>query len=326
MVEMKEVLVSIKCLVYNHEPYLRQCLDGFVMQKTNFVFEAIVHDDASTDSSAAIIREYAEKYPNIIKPIFETENQYSKKDGSLGRIMNAAIHPNAKYIALCEGDDYWIDPYKLQKQVDFLESNEDYGLSFTDCKVFHEDRAILEEPKRDCTDLPIDDCYFNLLLEKNVIPTLTVVVRKDLYLAACNFINGTIWDRMLWIFVAKKCRFKYMKCSTGVYRILRESASHSQNPKILLANWDRGTRDLLDMLYKMNLSEKQLRAFIAVRGKYLLFLSYQAKDSSKAEFYYNLLKQYNILRLVDKVNYYSTKYYFWDKIFSFVRFVGRKLR
>lgn len=70
-------LVSIRCLVYNHEAYLRQCLDGFVMQKTNFRFEAIVHDDASTDGSAAIIREYAEKYPDIIKPIFETENQYS---------------------------------------------------------------------------------------------------------------------------------------------------------------------------------------------------------------------------------------------------------
>lgn len=124
----ERILVSIRCLVYNHEPYLRQCLDGFVMQKTNFAFEAIVHDDASTDGSAAIIREYAEKYPDIIKPIYETENQYSKKDGSLEKIMNAAIHPNAKYIAICEGDDYWTDPYKLQKQFDFLESHSDYSL------------------------------------------------------------------------------------------------------------------------------------------------------------------------------------------------------
>lgn len=69
-----EPLVSIRCLAYNHEPFLRECLDGFIMQKTNFAFEAIVHDDASTDRSAAIIREYAEKYPDIIKPIYETEN------------------------------------------------------------------------------------------------------------------------------------------------------------------------------------------------------------------------------------------------------------
>ena len=78
--DSRELMVSIRCLVYNHEPYLRQCLDGFVMQQTNFRFEAIVHDDASTDGSAAIIREYAAKYPDIIKPIYETENQYSKRD------------------------------------------------------------------------------------------------------------------------------------------------------------------------------------------------------------------------------------------------------
>ncbi len=119
-------LVSIQCLVYNHEPYLRQCLDGFVMQKTSFKFEAIVHDDVSTDGSAAIIREYAEKYPDIIKPIFETENQYSKKDGSLERIVHEAC--KGKYIALCEGDDYWIDPLKLQKQVDILEDSEEYSI------------------------------------------------------------------------------------------------------------------------------------------------------------------------------------------------------
>ena len=123
-------LVSIRCLVYNHEPYLRQCLDGFVMQKTTFPFEAIVHDDASTDGSATIIREYAEKFPDIIKPIYETENQYRKHNGSLTRIMDAAMHPNSKYIALCEGDDYWTDPNKLQVQVDFLESHPDYSMCF----------------------------------------------------------------------------------------------------------------------------------------------------------------------------------------------------
>ena len=125
---MSEVkpLVAIHCLVYNHEPYLRDCFEGFVMQQTNFPFVAIVHDDASTDNSAAIIREYEEKYPDIIKPIYEAENQYSKRDGSVTRIMNAAIDATgAKYVAMCEGDDYWTDPLKLQKQVDFLNNNLD---------------------------------------------------------------------------------------------------------------------------------------------------------------------------------------------------------
>ena len=132
-----DVLVSIRCTVYNHEPYLRQCLDGFVMQKTNFRFEAIIHDDVSTDNSANIIREYAAKYPDIIKPIFETENQYSKHDGSLMRIMTEACR--GKYFAGCEGDDYWTDPLKLQKQVDYLESHPDCMLCFTNAIMHWED-------------------------------------------------------------------------------------------------------------------------------------------------------------------------------------------
>lgn len=131
----ERILVAIKCLVYNHEPYLRDCFEGFVMQKTNFRFVAIVHDDYSTDHSADIIREYAEKYPDLIKPIFETENQWCKKDGSLARIMDNRIDATgAKYIALCEGDDYWIDPLKLQKQVDFMESHPECSVTFHRCK------------------------------------------------------------------------------------------------------------------------------------------------------------------------------------------------
>lgn len=131
-----KILVAIKCITYNHEPYIRECLEGFIMQKTNFKFVAIVHDDASTDGTANIIKEYAEKYPDIIKPIFEIENQYSKKDGSLQRIMNDAIEATgAKYVAMCEGDDYWIDPYKLQKQVDFMEANPDYSMCFHGAEI-----------------------------------------------------------------------------------------------------------------------------------------------------------------------------------------------
>ena len=104
MTDNKEIKVTVRCITYNQKEYIRQCLDGFVLQQTNFRFEAIVHDDASTDGTAEIVREYAEKFPDIIKPIFETENQYSKHDGSLGRILNA--HTRGKYVAICEGDDY----------------------------------------------------------------------------------------------------------------------------------------------------------------------------------------------------------------------------
>lgn len=123
------MLVSICCLVYNHEKYLRDALEGFVKQQTDFDFEVIVHDDASTDHSAEIIREYAEKYPKLIKPIFQKENQHSKRV----KISFVYVYPatKGKYIALCEGDDYWIDPLKLQKQVDYMETHPSCRLCFT---------------------------------------------------------------------------------------------------------------------------------------------------------------------------------------------------
>ena len=119
-----DIIVTVLTLTYNHEPYIRQCLDGIVMQQTNFKFELLIHDDASTDGTANIIREYESKYPDIIKPIYQKENQYSKKIP----IGVTYLYPRAKgkYIALCEGDDYWTDPLKLQKQVDFLEANPDF--------------------------------------------------------------------------------------------------------------------------------------------------------------------------------------------------------
>lgn len=170
-------LVSIRCTVYNHEPYLRQCLDGFVMQKTNFAFEAIVHDDASTDNSAEIIREYAEKYPDIIKPIYETENQYSKHDGSLSRIMNEAIHPDAKYIAICEGDDYWIDPLKLQTQVNFLETHKDCSMCFTNAIVKCE-KGVSKKSENLYNHLKEGVYLGSEILKKWTIPTASVVFRN----------------------------------------------------------------------------------------------------------------------------------------------------
>ena len=137
MFEVKP-LVAIHCLVYNHEPYLRDCFEGFVMQQTNFPFVAIVHDDASTDGSAAIIREYEEKYPHIFKPIYEKDNLYQSGGfADINEVMNAAIDTTgAKYVAMCEGDDYWIDPMKLQKQVDFMETHPEYSMCFHKVKVY----------------------------------------------------------------------------------------------------------------------------------------------------------------------------------------------
>ncbi len=186
--ENEEILVSIRCAVYNHEPYLRQCLDGFVMQKTNFRFEAIVHDDVSTDKSADIIREYAAKYPDIIKPIFETENQYSKHDGSLRRIMTAACR--GKYYASCEGDDYWTDPLKLQKQVDYMESHPDCLLCFTNA-IMHWDDGSGRPDRLFAPGLEDRDYEGPEITEAWITPTASFVYRRsvleeDFYLQVAN--------------------------------------------------------------------------------------------------------------------------------------------
>lgn len=122
---MGNLMVSIACFTYNHEDYIRDAIEGFLMQKTNFKFEILIHDDASTDKTAEIIKEYEQKYPELFKPIYQTENQFSQ--GSEFVILNLN-RAKGKYIAFCEGDDYWTDPYKLQNQVDFMEANEGYSL------------------------------------------------------------------------------------------------------------------------------------------------------------------------------------------------------
>lgn len=134
MIATNQPLVSIVSMVFNHAAFLRDCLDGLVMQETSFPYEVIVHDDASTDGSAEIIEEYASKYPGLIQPILQQENQYSKKV----HIGNTFIYPKVrgKYIAICEGDDYWTDPHKLQRQVDFLESHPEFVMACSRARMY----------------------------------------------------------------------------------------------------------------------------------------------------------------------------------------------
>ena len=212
------ILVSIRCCTYNHEPYIRKCLDGFVMQKTNFRFEAIVHDDASTDGTAAIVREYASRYPDIIKPIFEEENQYSKHDGSLSRIMNS--HMRGKYIAMCEGDDYWTDPYKLQKQVDFLNNHPDYAMCFHDCYIRNETQNEFYHEEIQNRDYSVKE-----LFSKWIVPTASMLLKKECVLEISpdiRIINGDI-RVVLSCFAHGKVRG--MKDKMSAYRVQENGAT-----------------------------------------------------------------------------------------------------
>ncbi len=241
-------LVSIRCLVYNHEPYLRQCLDGFVMQKTDFPFEAIVHDDASTDNSAAVIREYAEKYPDIIKPIFETENQYRK--GTIGKIMDNAVSPSSKYIAICEGDDYWTDSHKLQKQVDYLEAHHECTLVCNRTKIKSEkDRSFMD-----------DNCCLN---NDGVLDAKDVIRKGGLYISTCSLIYRSsltsfypeyckkchVGDYPLQILAAMKGSVYYLNDPMSVYRVNNPTSWVGRTAsKSIKASYLKGTRTEVNML------------------------------------------------------------------------------
>ena len=148
--DSRNVLVSICCITYNQEAYIRDALEGFVKQKTNFRYEVLIHDDASTDRTAEIIREYEEKYPDLIKPILQTVNQYSLGLTNVSGTWNfpRAVKNGSKYIAMCEGDDYWIDEHKLQRQVDYLEAHSDCSLAFHSAKVEVQGSAVTERMMR----------------------------------------------------------------------------------------------------------------------------------------------------------------------------------
>ncbi len=176
-------LVSVLCQTYNHESFIRQCLDGIIMQKTNFGFEVLVHDDASTDKTANIIREYEKKFSKIIDPIYQIENQYSQKKRVFARIQ--LPRARGKYIAICEGDDYWTDPFKLQKQVDFLEANPEFSFCCHRYKIYSQFNKTMDKRIFPLNFNPISVTHNGVIINKEVyhtnwlMQTLTTVIRTE---------------------------------------------------------------------------------------------------------------------------------------------------
>lgn len=225
---MENPKVSICAITYNHAPYIKDCLDGFLMQKTNFPFEIIINDDCSTDGTTDIIKDYTTRYPNIIKPIFHSENQYQK---GIRGMFNTFVYPkaNGKYIALCEGDDYWTDPYKLQKQVDFLESHPDYSMCFTNAIIHYEygnflDKEMVEINTPDITPLS--------LYQRWQVPTASMLIRKEvfhtkIYIKSMNIQKAAFGDVQIAIAAGFHGKIRYINEYTTVYRKISSGASFS---------------------------------------------------------------------------------------------------
>jgi glycosyltransferase involved in cell wall biosynthesis len=171
-----EILVSILCITYNHIDYISKAIDGFLKQKTDFCYEIIIHDDASTDKTAEIVLGYAKRYPDLIKTIIQKENQKSKGV----KIFATYLFPAAagKYIALCEGDDYWTNPLKLQRQVDFMKSNPSCSMCFHAADVIdvRTDRKIgVIRPFKKTNILPSEKLFFG---GGNDVPTASILFLK----------------------------------------------------------------------------------------------------------------------------------------------------
>ncbi len=218
-------LVSISCITYNHEKYIRDAIEGFLMQKTTFPIEILIHDDASTDGTEEIIREYEVKYPHIIKPLYEVENQWVK--GRRGSATFNFPRARGKYIALCEGDDYWTDPLKLQKQVEFLEENLEYSLIFHNSRyIYHTDRNI-ENVEILNKDYSADEVYI-----KWTIPTASMVFKasciKYELLKNSNVYNG---DLIIVLLAAQNGKLRGMHDEMSVYNIHEASILHSRSNK-----------------------------------------------------------------------------------------------
>jgi len=210
-------LLSICCITYNQESYIKDTLDGFLMQQTNFPIEIIIHDDASTDKTADIIREYQDKYPDIFKPIFQKENHYSK---GIKPFPNF-VWPKAqgKYIAICEGDDNWTDPNKLQLQVDFLERNKNVSLCFHNALIknhLKKSEKTLKNKRKE---------YYttkDVIMSKWFCPTASIVFRKaviNLYLKSGvpkNIING---DLLMLFFASLLGKIYYLERTMCVYNL-----------------------------------------------------------------------------------------------------------
>ena len=229
---MTNYTVAVWCITYNQKDFIKDALNGFVMQKTNFPFVVIVHDDKSTDGTSDIILEYAKKYPNIIIPVIESENQWSK--GGLKHIVNImnSHYRIGKYIAFCEGDDYWTSPDKLQTQIDFLESHPEYSMCFHSAKKKYECNSIawincehIEDKDYDATDL-----FVNW-----TVPTASVVCRKEAMEFYAN-IKGAERIQNYDIFIIVSCamtgKIRGISKQMSVYRIQGEGLTYNQKALI----------------------------------------------------------------------------------------------
>lgn len=246
---MAKPKVSIITITYNHEKYIREALDSFVMQEVDFEFEVLVADDASTDKTQAIISEYAKRYPELIKPLLRKNNM-----GAWTNFLDVFKQAKGQYVALCEGDDFWTDPNKLQKQVDFLDAHPNHAL------CFHPVRVFFENNEEEQSTFPMQKSGFTTekLLQENYIQTNSVMYRRreDYSNLAIDIMPG---DWYLHLYHAQFGKIGFINSTMSAYR--RHSSGIWWGSQFSsLAFWKKHAQSHLDFF-------EEIRKLYALAGK-----------------------------------------------------------
>jgi glycosyltransferase involved in cell wall biosynthesis len=208
--------ISACIITYNHEPFLKECLEGAILQKLNCEYEIVIGEDCSTDNTLQICKEYADKYPHVIRLLPSKQNL-----GMIGNWNRTTLECKGEYIAICEGDDYWIDPLKLQKQVDFLEAREEYAGFSHQVKVLIDNK----ENRLFKQNVP-SDIHVNDLIGGRLFHTASLVFRRtvlELYNNAPAVLSA---DRLLNFCIAFSGKIHFSNECMCVYRI-QSSGLHS---------------------------------------------------------------------------------------------------
>lgn len=267
-------LVTIRCITYNHVNFIRDAIEGFLMQETTFPVEILIHDDASTDGTAEIVRDYEARYPWLIKAIYQTENQYSKgnKPGQFLRPLR-----RGKYIAMCEGDDYWTDPKKLEIQVGYLEENSTLDIAFHPAIQINQETAEKKIIGRYRTEDGVVPLSQIITKRYGMIPTASTCVRKEILNCLDDFMLAnpylTVGDIYLSIFGAKRGGAWYTNGIMSTYRSMATGSWNKRRSESLNSRTKhRATRIHSFLLLKKAFPEESAVAFDCANYDYLIRL------------------------------------------------------
>jgi len=264
-------LVHTKTWAYNHGDYIRACIEGILMQKTTFPVQVLIHDDASTDSTRSILRDYQAKYPNLIRVFYQKENVYSIKDYDL-KVKKKEIFQSwciGKYEAMCEGDDYWIDPMKLQKQVEVLENDKNISLSFHNAVILWEDQSVA--PRYFCSKNQKKISQTGDVIKKWFVPTASIVYRTSLldedYMKFKYKMYSGDWS--LQLYLSTKGDLHYTNKIMSVYRKQPTSQSFNKQNNTQFVNIHkiellRKFDIITDYNYKNEIKEKIMQLTTAI--------------------------------------------------------------